>query len=93
MSTIHLRKIERFFVLSGTAEIALRRVFSDEIIRFKVSGADRAFVDMPTMWVHNITNVGDDELLTLFWSDQLLAASAPDTYWEPVEPSEDVQPR
>lgn len=81
----HLSKIERFFVIKGTAEIALRRVYDDEVVRFRVTGDERCFVDMPTMWVHNITNVGNDELVTMFWADQLLNPAAPDTYWEPVE--------
>lgn len=85
----HLSKVERFFVVKGTAEIALRRVYDDEVIRFRVSGDERSFVDMPTLWVHNITNVGDDELITLFWADQLLNPAAPDTYWERVEPHRD----
>ena len=84
----HLSKIERFFVIQGSAEIALRKVQGDEVVRFHVSGKERAFVDMPTMWVHNIRNVGDDDLITLFWADQLLNPAAPDTYWEPVEPGE-----
>lgn len=84
----HLSKVERFFVISGTAEIALRRVYDDEVIRFRIRGDERGFVDMPTMWVHNITNVGQDELVTLFWADQLLDPTAPDTYWEPVEPNQ-----
>ncbi len=82
----HLSKIERFLVVSGTAMISLRRVLDDEVVRFQVKGEDRAYVDMPTLWVHNITNVGDDELVTLFWADQLLDPDAPDTYWEPVVP-------
>jgi UDP-2-acetamido-2,6-beta-L-arabino-hexul-4-ose reductase len=81
----HLRKIERFFVVKGTATIALRRVLTDEVVRFQVKGEDRSFVDMPTLWVHNITNVGDDELITLFWADQLLDPAAPDTYRESVK--------
>lgn len=81
----HLSKIERFFVIKGEAEIALRRVLDDEVVTFRISGGDKAFVDMPTMWVHNITNVGDEELVTMFWADQLLNPAAPDTYWEPVE--------
>ena len=81
----HIRKFERFFVLQGSAEIALRRVYDDKVVRFRVDGQDRAFVDMPTMWVHNINNVGDDELMTLFWTDQLFDPEKPDTYWEPVE--------
>lgn len=81
----HLRKIERFAVVSGSARISLRRVFGDEVISFDVDGAEPAVVDMPTMWVHNITNTGDSELTTLFWTDTLFDAEAPDTYWEKVE--------
>ncbi|MFC6286333.1 NAD-dependent epimerase/dehydratase family protein [Nocardioides sp. GCM10027113] len=81
----HLRKVERFFVVRGEAEIALRRLYDDKIVRFRVSGDRPAYVDMPTMWVHNITNVGADELVTVFWADQLLDASQPDQYPELVE--------
>ena len=81
----HLRKIERFHVLQGTAEIALRRVLTDEVVRFKVDGDTPALLDMPTLWVHNIRNTGDTELVTLFWSDQLFDPEHPDTFREPVE--------
>ena len=84
----HLSKIERFFVVSGEAEIALRRLLDDEVIRFKVSGDHPGFVDMPTMWVHNISNVGEKDLVTMFWADQLLDAEHPDQYPERVEQSE-----
>lgn len=80
----HLRKVERFLVLQGTAEIALRRLFDDAVVRFQVSGTAPAIVDMPTMWAHSITNTGDDELLTLFWAHEILDPSNPDTYPEPV---------
>jgi UDP-2-acetamido-2,6-beta-L-arabino-hexul-4-ose reductase len=80
----HLRKIERFLVLHGSAEIALRRLFDDEIVRFDVSGAEPAIVDMPTMWAHSVTNIGTIELTTLFWADELLDPARPDTYPEPV---------
>jgi len=87
----HLSKIERFFVLSGTAEISLRRVLHEDVVRFRVTGSDHAFVDMPTLWVHNIKNVGDEELVTMFWADQLLNPAAPDTYWESVDSGEPRQ--
>lgn len=80
----HLRKIERFCVIEGEGEIALRRLLHEDVVRFRVSGTEPAFVDMPTMWVHNITNVGSGPLITQFWTDQLLNPEAPDTYWEPV---------
>jgi UDP-2-acetamido-2,6-beta-L-arabino-hexul-4-ose reductase len=45
---------------------------------------------MPTMWVHNITNVGESDLVTMFWADQLLDRGNPDQYPEAVEPVEEV---
>jgi UDP-2-acetamido-2,6-beta-L-arabino-hexul-4-ose reductase len=86
----HLNKVERFVVLSGEARISLRRMFSDEVVSFDVSGDRPAVVDMPTMWVHNITNTGDAELTTLFWTHSLFDPENPDTYWEPVSLAEKV---
>lgn len=80
----HRRKIERFTVLSGTAEIAMRRVFSSEVLRFRVTGDEPVSVDMPTMWSHNVTNVGTDKLYTMFWINEIFDPSAPDTFPEEV---------
>ena len=80
----HLRKIERFVVLRGRARIALRKLFSNDVVAFDVDGDKPAIVDMPTMWVHNITNTGSNELLTLFWTHRVFDPQAPDTYAERV---------
>jgi UDP-2-acetamido-2,6-beta-L-arabino-hexul-4-ose reductase len=80
----HLAKVERFAVLRGTAEIALRRIGGHEVVRFPVSGEKPVVVDMPAMWAHNITNTGRDELLTLFWTNEIFDPARPDTYPEPV---------
>lgn len=80
----HLRKIERFVVLSGAARISLRRTFSDEVVSFDVSGDEPCVVDMPTMWSHNITNIGSDTLTTLFWINELFDPKDPDTFAEVV---------
>lgn len=80
----HLHKIERFFVVRGTAEISLRRLLDDEVVTFRLDGSQPGFVDMPTLWVHNITNVGEDDLVTVFWADQLLDPVNPDQYPERV---------
>jgi UDP-2-acetamido-2,6-beta-L-arabino-hexul-4-ose reductase len=81
----HLAKVERFVVVRGSAVIALRRAGHREVLRFPVSGEDPVLIDMPTMWVHNIINTGPDELLTLFWANDLFDPAHPDTYFEPVE--------
>jgi UDP-2-acetamido-2,6-beta-L-arabino-hexul-4-ose reductase len=80
----HLSKVERFVVLSGRANISLRKVFDDQIVAFDVSGDLPCVVDMPTMWVHNITNTGESELTTLFWTHTLFDPDNPDTFREPV---------
>lgn len=81
----HLRKVERFVVVGGTARISIRKVFSEEVVSFDVTGDAPVIVDMPTMWVHNITNIGTTELTTLFWTNELFDPSAPDTYPEAVQ--------
>jgi UDP-2-acetamido-2,6-beta-L-arabino-hexul-4-ose reductase len=80
----HLHKIERFVVVSGEAEIQLRRLLHDDVVTVKVRGERPVFVDMPTLWIHNIRNVGDSDLLTLFWADQLLDPTSPDQFPETV---------
>lgn len=80
----HRRKIERFTVLSGTAEISMRRMFSSDILRFRVTGEEPVSVDMPTMWSHNITNVGTDKLYTMFWINEIFDPATPDTFPEEV---------
>lgn len=80
----HRGKVERFLVLSGTAEIRLRRVLTDEVVTFPVSGDNPAIVDMPTLWTHSITNTGTDPLVTLFYADEVFDPAHPDTYPEDV---------
>ncbi|MDQ0644577.1 polysaccharide biosynthesis C-terminal domain-containing protein [Microbacterium murale] len=80
----HRRKIERFTVLQGRARISLRRLFSDDVVSFEVSGDAPGAVDMPTMWAHNITNVGNDTLYTSFWTNDIFDPQNPDTIPEVV---------
>lgn len=80
----HLTKIERFVVVSGQARISLRRMFHHDVIDFEVNGEQPVAVDMPTGWVHNITNTSDEVLFTQFWSHELFRPEEPDTFAEPV---------
>ena len=80
----HLHKVERFFVVKGEAEIELRRLLHDEVVTFRLSGDNPSFVDMPALWVHNIRNVGTEDLVTMFWADQLLDPVNPDQFPETI---------
>jgi UDP-2-acetamido-2,6-beta-L-arabino-hexul-4-ose reductase len=80
----HTRKIERFAVIKGKALIQLRRVGTDEIHNFFLDGEDPAYVDMPIWYTHNIKNIGEDTLYTIFWINEQFDAIDPDTYFEIV---------
>ncbi len=80
----HTRKVERFAVIKGKASIKLRKYGTDEIIEYILDGEEPAYVDMPIWYTHNITNIGDTELLTMFWINEVYDPNDPDTYYEPV---------
>ena len=81
----HTRKVERFAVISGKACIKLRKVNTDKVYEFYLDGNEPAYVDMPIWYTHNITNIGDDELITLFWINEPYDPEDPDTYFESVD--------
>ena len=80
----HTRKIERFAVIKGKASIKLRKHGTAEVIEYILDGEEPAYVDMPIWFTHNITNIGDMELLTMFWINEVYDPNDPDTYYEPV---------
>jgi len=77
----HTRKAERFAVIKGKARISLRKIGTDKVINYYLDGSTPSYVDMPIWHTHNITNIGDDELLTLFWINEPYNPEDPDTYF------------
>ena len=80
----HTRKIERFAVISGKASIQLRKVDSEEVIKYILDGEYPSYVDMPIWFTHNITNIGDTDLITLFWINEPYNPDDSDTYFVSV---------
>ena len=80
----HTRKSERFAVIKGQAKIEIRRIGTDLKHSFFLNGDRPSFVDMPIWFTHNITNIGDDDLYTIFWINEEYDSSDPDTYFEEV---------
>lgn len=80
----HTRKFERFAVIKGKARIDLRRIGTEEVLSFEMNGEAPSFVDMPIWFTHNITNIGDDELYTLFWINEFYDPDDGDTFFEEV---------
>lgn len=80
----HIRKAERFAVIQGKARIDIRRIGTDKILSFDLDGNHPSFVDMPIWFTHNITNIGEDEVLTMFWISEHYDPADPDTFFEEV---------
>ncbi|MEH6748187.1 MAG: NAD-dependent epimerase/dehydratase family protein [Maribacter arcticus] len=80
----HTRKAERFAVISGKALIQLRKIGTNEVIDYYLDGKEPAYVDMPIWYTHNIKNIGEDELITLFWINEPYNPENADTYFENV---------
>ena len=80
----HTRKAERFAVIKGKARIDIRRIGTGKVISFDLDGREPSFVDMPIWYTHNITNIGEEELYTIFWINEHFDESDQDTYFEKV---------
>ena len=82
----HNTKWEFFVVVAGHGLIQQRRVGSDEVLNFEVSGEKIEAVHMIPGYTHNIINLSESEdLVTVMWCNECFDPSRPDTYFEPVE--------
>lgn len=80
----HTDLVERFLVVSGRATIRIRKVLTDEIHSFAVSGDEPVAIDMPPLHTHHIVNDSGDHVVTFFWSHRLFDPANPDTFADPV---------
>ena len=82
----HNTKWEFFIVVSGKALIQERKIGTDEILEFYVSGEKIEAVHMLPGYTHNIINLSDTEdLITLMWANESFDKNRPDTFFEKVE--------
>lgn len=81
----HHTKNEKFVVVSGHGLIQLRKIGSEEIIEFEVSGDRMEAVEMIPGYTHNIINLSEREnLVTVMWCNECFDSRKPDTYFEKV---------
>jgi len=80
----HDSKIEKFCVLQGEAVIRFRHIFSDDVIEYRVSGEKWQVVDIPPGYTHHIENMTDQEMIVLFWANEMFDPARPDTYFVEV---------
>ena len=82
----HDTKIEKFCLIQGRAAIRFRHIFSDEVIGYEVDDQDIRIVDIPPGYTHHIENIGDTEMVVLFWANEPFDPDRPDTCYLKVNP-------
>lgn len=81
----HTRKAERFAVIKGKAIIELRRIGTNKKLTFELDGdTNPSVVDMPIWFTHNIKNIGNDDVYTIFWISEHFDPNNADTFFETV---------
>ena len=81
----HKTKWEFFIVVAGKGLIQQRKIGTNEVLNFEVSGEKIEAVHMLPGYTHNIINLSKTEnLITVMWANELLDPNKPDTYFEPV---------
>lgn len=80
----HHSKTEKFLVIKGKACFRFRHMMTGEFYELYTSGEQSAIVETVTGWTHDITNVGDDEMIVMLWANEVFDRDKPDTYAKPV---------
>lgn len=81
----HDTKAEKFCLIQGKAVIKFRNILNNEVINYYVSDEKIEIVDIPPGYTHSIENIGDNEMIVIFWADKIFDPDGPDTYYRSVE--------
>ena len=80
----HHTKNEKFLVVSGIGVIRFRKINSDLVTEYHVSGDKLEVVDIPVGYTHNIENLGQSDMVTVMWVNEVFDRDRPDTFFEKV---------
>jgi UDP-2-acetamido-2,6-beta-L-arabino-hexul-4-ose reductase len=83
----HHTKTEKFLVLAGEGLIRMRHIEGEEVVEYRICGEDYRVLDIPPGHTHSITNVGDTDMITLFWASEIFDPDRPDTTYLEVAPA------
>ena len=80
----HHSKTEKFLVIKGVANFRFRNIVTGEFHELSTNGEKPEIVETVPGWTHDITNVGDDEMIVMLWANEIFDRERPDTYAMPV---------
>jgi UDP-2-acetamido-2,6-beta-L-arabino-hexul-4-ose reductase len=75
----HHTKTEKFLVIKGDALFRFRHLVTDKLVEIRTHGNTPQVVDTIPGWTHDITNVGDDEMVVMLWANENFDRQKPDT--------------
>lgn len=76
----HHVKIEKFLVIKGLALFRFRNIDTDEIVEYIIDGNNFKVIESIPGWAHDITNIGNELLIVMLWSNEIFNKHSPDTY-------------
>lgn len=82
----HHTKTEKFLVIKGRARFGFRHMTSGEFYEVVTEGDKPQIVETVPGWTHDITNIGDDEMIVMLWANEIFDRAHPDTYACQVKP-------
>ncbi|GGX84019.1 UDP-2-acetamido-2,6-beta-L-arabino-hexul-4-ose reductase [Vogesella alkaliphila] len=75
----HHSKTEKFLVIRGEARFGFRHILTGERLELVTSGSKPQIVETIPGWIHDITNIGDDEMIVMLWANEIFDRQNPDT--------------
>jgi UDP-2-acetamido-2,6-beta-L-arabino-hexul-4-ose reductase len=81
----HHTKTEKFLVIKGTASFGYRHIITNETHEIVTTGGEGRIVETIPGWTHNVTNIGNDELVVLVWANEIFDRQKPDTIAQKVK--------
>lgn len=80
----HHSKTEKFLVIKGRARFKFRHMQTGEQYELLTSGAKSEIVETVPGWTHDITNIGDEEMVVMLWANEIFDRAKPDTFACPL---------
>lgn len=80
----HHTKTEKFLVIKGKALFKFKHVVTGEFYELETQGNEPRIVETVPGWTHDITNIGDDEMIVMLWANEIFDRNKPDTYTMPI---------
>lgn len=80
----HHSKTEKFLVIKGKALFKFKHIITAEYYELETSGEEARIVETVPGWTHDITNIGEEEMVVMLWANEIFDRKKPDTYAMPI---------